>query len=44
VKKQATKKNVLEKVIPNDAFRAVPVSNNIDADVSRETGTQQGFW
>ena len=44
VKKQAMKKNVLEKVIPNDAFRAVPVSNNIDADVSRETGTQQGFW
>ena len=36
MKKQAMKKKVLKKDIPNDAFRAVPVSSNIDADVSRE--------
>ena len=36
MKKQAMKKNVLKKDIPNDTSRAVPVSSNIDADVSRE--------
>ena len=36
MKKQAMKKKALKKDIPNDAFRAVPVSSNIDADVSRE--------